>query len=74
MPSDVLPDDLETMKAMLLAERTQNERQCQIMKEMQRHRLGRRAETLPEDQMLSFRRRLKAAPKGLSRRMPSTYL
>jgi hypothetical protein len=52
MPSDVLPDDLETLKAMLLAERMQNERLRQIIKEMQRHRFGRRAETLPEDQML----------------------
>jgi transposase len=52
MPSDALPDDLKTMKAMLLAERMQNERLRQIIKELQRHRFGRRAETLPEDQML----------------------
>lgn len=52
MPSDALPDDLETLKAMLLAERVRNERLCQIIKELQRHRFGRRAETLPEDQML----------------------
>ena len=52
MPSDALPDDPETLKAMLLAERTQNERLRQIIKELQRHRFGRRAETLPEDQML----------------------
>ena len=52
MPSDTLPDDSETLKAMLLAERMQNERLRQIIKEMQRHRFGRRAETLPEDQML----------------------
>ena len=37
---------------MLIAERTQNERLRQIIKELQRHRFGRRAETLPEDQML----------------------
>jgi hypothetical protein len=30
----------------------QNERLHQIIKELQRHRFGRRAETLPEDQML----------------------
>jgi transposase len=30
----------------------QNERLRQIIREMQRHRFGRRAETLPEDQML----------------------
>src|SRR6476619_375478 len=52
MSSDVLPDDPETLKAMLLAERVQNERLRQIIKELQRHRFGRRAETLPEDQML----------------------
>jgi transposase len=52
MPSEVLPDDSETLKAMLLAERVLNERLRQIIKEMQRHRFGRRAETLPEDQML----------------------
>jgi hypothetical protein len=52
MSSDALPDDPETLKAMLLAERVQNERLRQIIKEMQRHRFGRRAETLPEDQML----------------------
>ena len=52
MSSDALPDDPETLKAMLLAERMQNERLRQIIKELQRHRFGRRAETLPEDQML----------------------
>src|SRR5271169_5584916 len=52
MPSDALPNDPETLKAMLLAERMQNGRLRQIIREMQRHRFGRRAETLPEDQML----------------------
>src|ERR1700761_3116324 len=52
MPNDALPDDPETLKAMLLAERVQNDRLRQIIKEFQRHRFGRRAETLPEDQML----------------------
>src|SRR6476660_5911716 len=52
MPSDALPDDSETLKAMLLAERVQNERLRQIIRELQRHRFGRKAETLPEDQML----------------------
>ena len=51
-PADSLPDDPGTLKAMLIAERTQNERLRQIIKELQRHRFGRRAETLPEDQML----------------------
>src|SRR5215472_13851718 len=52
MSSDALPDDPGTLKAMLLAERMQNERLEQIIKELQRHRFGRRAETLPEDQLL----------------------
>ena len=50
--TNALPDDPGTLKAMLIAERTQNERLRQIIKELQRHRFGRRAETLPEDQML----------------------
>jgi transposase len=50
--ADTLPDDPGTLKAMLIAERVQNERLRQIIKELQRHRFGRRAETLPEDQML----------------------
>jgi transposase len=50
--ADALPDDPGTLKAMLIAERVQNERLRQIIKELQRHRFGRRAETLPEDQML----------------------
>ena len=49
---DSLPDDAGTLKAMLIAERVRNERLLQIIKELQRHRFGRRAETLPEDQML----------------------
>src|SRR3954467_1606724 len=50
--ADSLPDDPGTLKAMLIAERVQNDRLRQIIKELQRHRFGRRAETLPEDQML----------------------
>src|SRR6476646_9568956 len=50
--ADALPDDAGTLKAMLIAERAQNDRLRQIIREMQRHRFGRRAETLPEDQML----------------------
>ena len=51
-PTASLPDDPGTLKAMLLAERTRAERLEQIIKEMQRHRFGRRAEMLPEDQLL----------------------
>jgi transposase len=50
--AQALPDDPNQLKALLLAERARNERLVQIIKEMQRHRFGRRAETLPEDQML----------------------
>jgi hypothetical protein len=52
MPNDARLDDPETLKAMLLAERVQNGRLPQIIKELQRHRFGRRPETLPEDQVL----------------------
>ena len=48
---DALPDDPGTLKAMLLAERARAERLEQIIKELRRHRFGRRAETLPEDQL-----------------------
>src|SRR5271166_2801569 len=51
-PTESLPDDPASLKAMLLAERAQNERLRQIIKELQRHRFGRRAESLPEDQLL----------------------
>jgi transposase len=51
-PVSGLPDDPGTLRAMLVAERHENERLRQIIKELQRHRFGRRAETLPEDQLL----------------------
>src|SRR4051794_33978657 len=50
--ADTLPDDPGTLKAMLLAERARAARLEQIIRELQRHRFGRRAETLPEDQLL----------------------
>jgi len=49
---EALPDDPETLKAMLIAERQRAERLVQIIKDLQRHRFGRRAESLPEDQLL----------------------
>jgi transposase len=52
MPSDALSDNPETLKAMLLAERVQNERLHQIINELQQHRFWRRVETLSEDQRL----------------------
>jgi hypothetical protein len=44
MSSDAPSDDPGTLKAMLLAERMQNERLRQIVKELQRYQFGRRAE------------------------------
>lgn len=49
--ADTLPDGPATLKAMVLAERARADRLAQILKEMQRHRFGRRAETLPLDQL-----------------------
>ena len=47
-----LPDDPDQLKAMVLAERAESERLRRIIKELQRHRFGRRAESLPPDQLL----------------------
>ena len=52
MTADALPDDLNALKAMVLSREAENARLRQIIKELQRHRFGRRAETLPEDQLL----------------------
>jgi transposase len=49
--AEALPDNPDLLKAMLLAERAESERLRQIIKELQRHRFGRRAETLPEEQL-----------------------
>src|SRR5580698_6489012 len=46
-----LPDDPDLLKAMLLAERAESERLRQIIREWRRHRFGRRAESLPEEQL-----------------------
>src|SRR3954463_295921 len=44
--------DPGTLKALLAEERAENERLRQIIKALQRHRFGRRAESLPDDQLL----------------------
>jgi transposase len=53
--ADALPKDVEALQALILSERAAHvaeaERLRQIIKEMQRHRFGRRAETLPIDQL-----------------------
>ena len=51
-PASPLPDDPGTLKTLLEQERAENERLRQIIKAMQRHRFGRRAESLPVDQLL----------------------
>ncbi|TGP52551.1 IS66 family transposase [bacterium M00.F.Ca.ET.230.01.1.1] len=51
-PADPLTNDPIALQAMLAAERAENERLRQIIKELQRHRFGRRAESLPVDQLL----------------------
>ncbi|SDA92703.1 Transposase [Mesorhizobium qingshengii] len=51
-PADLLTNDPIALQAMLAAERAENERLRQIIKELQRHRFGRRAESLPIDQLL----------------------
>jgi transposase len=49
--ADALPDDPGLLKAMLIAERMESERLRQIVREFQRHRFGRRSESLSEDQL-----------------------
>jgi transposase len=53
--ADPLPDDAATLKALLIAERAAHaaeaERLRLIIKELQRYRFGRRAESLPIDQL-----------------------
>ena len=51
-PAEPLTIDPIALRAMLAAERAENERLRQIIRELQRHRFGRRAESLPEDQLL----------------------
>src|SRR2546429_9802008 len=54
-PSDSLPTDLDGLRALLLAERTHHaeelERLTAIIRELQRHRFGRRAERLDPEQL-----------------------
>ena len=49
--AEALPDNPDLLKAMVLAERAESERLRQIIRELQRHRFGRRAESLPEEQL-----------------------
>ena len=53
--TNALPTDVDALQALILAERAAHAAEAtrlrQIIKEMQRHRFGRRAETLPIDQL-----------------------
>lgn len=51
-PAEPQTNDPIALQAMLAAERAENDRLRQIIKELQRHRFGRRAESLPVDQLL----------------------
>jgi transposase len=51
-PTASLPDDPAALKAMLAAREAEIDRLHQIIRELQRHRFGRRAESLPVDQLL----------------------
>ena len=48
-----LVGDTAALQAMLAAERVENKRLRKIIRELQRHRFGRRAESLPPDQLHS---------------------
>ena len=50
-PEADLSDNPAALQAMLAAERVENERLRKIIRELQRHRFGRRAESLPLDQL-----------------------
>src|SRR3954467_10800946 len=52
MGSTARPKHEVSDTALLEEERAENERLRQIIKALQRHRFGRRAESLPEDQFL----------------------
>lgn len=51
-PAASLPDDPAALKAMLAAREAEIDRLHQIIRELQRHCFGRRAESLPVDQLL----------------------
>ena len=51
-PAEPLTNDPIALQAILAAERAENERLRPIIKELQRHRFGRRAESLPVEQLL----------------------
>lgn len=51
-PASPLPDDPAALKALVAESYAENERLRQIIRAMQRHRFGRRAESWPEEQLL----------------------
>ena len=48
--AESLPDDPSALKALVIAERVQNERLTAIIKALQRHRFGPRSEKIDPDQ------------------------
>jgi transposase len=50
--TEPLPGDPGLLKAMLMVERAESERLPEIIEELQRHRFGPAAESLPVDQFL----------------------
>lgn len=50
--AETLPDGPGTPGAMLLAARARAQRPEPVVRKLQRHRFGRRAATLPENQLL----------------------
>jgi hypothetical protein len=50
--ADISTNDPIALRAMVMDKRAVNERLRQIIREVQRHCFGRRAESLPEDQRL----------------------
>jgi hypothetical protein len=73
-PNACLPDDPAALKAMLAAREAEIDRLRQIIKELQRHRFGRRAESLPIDQLLlGLEEAEQAEAEGLlAKRSPTT--
>ena len=52
MTAEEFPDDRNALKVMVLSHEAENDRVHQVIKELERHRFGRRAETFPKDEPL----------------------
>ncbi|WP_192385440.1 hypothetical protein [Mesorhizobium silamurunense] len=65
MTADQLPDDPDVLKAMVLARDVENARLTQIIKELQRHRFGRRATASWRKRLPQTRQRDANSARGL---------